>query len=147
MKTILIVLVAVNAICCIAGVLMAVALRAALSESARLRRQLTEYVQALADKLTVSKVDQATVDAERARWRRRNRLMRNVEVLREVRERDGDRCRHCGITVDGDRRSPHGRVYDFLDVDASDVDAASVVISCRRCNLLRDRSHREGTPS
>lgn len=66
--------------------------------------------------------------------RARNKdLYSNMALTREVRARDGDRCRYCGKLVDWkDHKGDDGGTYDVID-PAGPVTAANVVVACRAC--------------
>jgi hypothetical protein len=73
------------------------------------------------------------------------------QVKQRVIRRDGNWCRYCGIEVrvDGDRRSPARRTFDFVDPDveldrsanpsreALDRAVDAVVVACGYCNAVK----------
>lgn len=79
---------------------------------------------------------------------RRNRLYENKRLCREIRERDRDLCRYCGVrtiwaapgTRGGDHSSPKSGTYDHVDPFGGNT-LDNVVVACRRCNgRKRDRT-------
>ena len=73
----------------------------------------------------------------RAKMTVRNRsLYADYDLVRAVRERDGNRCRYCGIGVNWkDRRGPGGGTYDHVDpTDRQQNSVGNVVVACRSCN-------------
>lgn len=69
----------------------------------------------------------------------RQKVARSPELRTAVRERDGDRCRYCGVGVRwNDRRGPLGGTYDHVDPEGpSDFD--NLVVCCRGCNASKGR--------
>lgn len=62
------------------------------------------------------------------------RELRDKELRRAVKDRDGDRCRYCGITVRwADRKTPAGGVLDHVDPKIA-AGADNLVVACRGCN-------------
>lgn len=58
----------------------------------------------------------------------------SAEVMRQVRERDGDTCRYCETRVSwSDRRGPSGGTYDHVN-PRLDSTLDNIVVCCRRCN-------------
>lgn len=65
---------------------------------------------------------------------RRQALHRNVALRTAIRERDGDRCRYCGVVVAwSDRRSPAGGTYDHVN-PIGENSLENLVVACRSCN-------------
>lgn len=65
--------------------------------------------------------------------------LRDRELRAEVRRRDGDRCRYCGIEVSwADRRSQRGAVLDHVDPRRA-AGAENLVVSCRGCNSRKQK--------
>jgi hypothetical protein len=66
--------------------------------------------------------------------RAKARELKDKELRRAVKERDGDRCRYCGITVRwADRKTTAGGVLDHVDPKIASG-AANLVVACRGCN-------------
>lgn len=66
--------------------------------------------------------------------RAKRRELRDKELRHAVKERDGDLCRYCGITVKwSDRKTARGGVLDHVDPRIADG-AANLVVACRGCN-------------
>lgn len=66
--------------------------------------------------------------------RRRAELFRDRDLRRLVRERDKDKCRYCGVTVEWqNRRGPHGGTYDHVNPKGPNS-AENLVVACRSCN-------------
>lgn len=75
---------------------------------------------------------------------RKRKLYEDRELLRQVRARDGDVCRYCGIDVKWrDRKGTTGGTYDHIDPDGlNELD--NVVVACRGCNSRKkDRTPEE----
>lgn len=87
------------------------------------------------------KADDWNDPIKRERWARRQRLKRDSELCRRVKERDRNLCRYCGHRVNwNDKVSPKGGTYDHIDPDG-DNHFDNVAVSCRRCNgRKRDRT-------
>ncbi len=74
------------------------------------------------------------VERRRSYKRRANDLYARPELLRAVRERDGDACRYCGKPIQWhDRRGPGGATYDHIDPNGDNT-IENVVVACRSCN-------------
>lgn len=75
---------------------------------------------------------------ERREWDRRKAAMhRDDELVATVRQRDGDRCRYCGVTVDWrDRRGPRGGTYDYV-IPHGPQSRENIVVACRRCSTRK----------
>ena len=76
---------------------------------------------------------------KRERWARGKRLQRNEALCRQIKERDHNRCRYCGIRVDWAARGKnahHAGTYDHVDPD-SDNAISNVVVACRGCNMRK----------
>lgn len=69
-----------------------------------------------------------------ARFARSKALSRDRRLCEQIKERDANRCRYCGIRVNwNDRSGSKGGTYDHVDPDGiNSLD--NVVVSCRRCN-------------
>jgi DNA-directed RNA polymerase subunit RPC12/RpoP len=69
-----------------------------------------------------------------ARFARSKALSRDRRLCEQIKERDANRCRYCGIRVNwNDRSGSRGGTYDHVDPDGiNSLD--NVVVSCRRCN-------------
>lgn len=79
----------------------------------------------------------AEVLAERALRQTRRDLYNDPALVRRVRERDGDRCRYCGIVVRwNDRKGPAGGTYDHVVPSAGNCEE-NVVVACRGCNARK----------
>jgi len=73
-------------------------------------------------------------DTKRERWTRDKALKRDRRLCNDVKARDHNRCRYCGIRVDWlNRKGAGGGTYDHVDPD-SDNRLTNVVVACRRCN-------------
>lgn len=69
--------------------------------------------------------------------RAKARELKDPALKAEVRDRDGDRCRYCGTTVNwADHRSARGGTYDHVDPDLA-AGAANLVVACRGCNARK----------
>jgi hypothetical protein len=72
--------------------------------------------------------------AENDVHRAKRRELRDKALRQAVRDRDGDRCRYCGITVRwADRKTAAGGVLDHVD-PAVAAGADNLVVACRGCN-------------
>lgn len=81
----------------------------------------------------------STVEVERNReWdRRRKELHRDHGLVEEIRKRDKDRCRYCGILVNWkDRRGKNGGTYDHV-IPRGPNTLENVVVACRGCNMRK----------
>lgn len=68
---------------------------------------------------------------------RRMALHRDPELRAEIRERDGDLCRYCGVEVQwANRRGSHGGTYDHVDPYGGN-EIANLVVACRGCNARK----------
>ncbi|MGW5647538.1 hypothetical protein [Saccharopolyspora sp. NPDC003762] len=66
--------------------------------------------------------------------RAKARELKDKELRRAVKDRDGDTCRYCGITVKwADRKTPAGGVLDHVDPKIA-AGADNLVVACRGCN-------------
>jgi 5-methylcytosine-specific restriction endonuclease McrA len=73
-------------------------------------------------------------EERRRRWLGQQHLSRNQQLRQAIRERDGDQCQYCAITVDWkDRRGPAGGTYDHVDADGP-TSLENLVVACRGCN-------------
>ena len=78
--------------------------------------------------------DDTTTALGRARWARRQALLKNRKLCDDIVARDDSLCRYCGHRVDfSDRRGARGGTYDHVD-PAGDNVLENVVVACRRCN-------------
>jgi hypothetical protein len=79
------------------------------------------------------------LEADAEVHRRKVEMHRDPRLIAAVRERDQDRCRYCGVSVDfRDRRSSTGGTYDHVDPDGSNT-FDNVVVACRGCNSAKGR--------
>jgi len=79
----------------------------------------------------------AQIEEQRAHGAIRSALRSNTKLMREIRERDGNRCRYCACAVDWrDRRGPKGGTYDHVTPLSRGGGAGidNVVVACRQCN-------------
>ena len=80
------------------------------------------------------------VEFRRERSRKRGEIRSKAwEPFRlQIRARDGDVCRYCGITVlwQGGARSPHGGTFDHIDPELPNT-VDNVVVACRGCNAQK----------
>ena len=61
-------------------------------------------------------------------------LHRDHELVSAIKDRDGDRCRYCGIQVSWkDRRGPAGATYDHV-IPRGPNTLDNIVVACRSCN-------------
>lgn len=77
------------------------------------------------------------VEALRGVDRLRKELTRDHALIDAIRERDGDTCRYCGVTVNWkDRRSNIGGTYDHVTPisQGGGNTFENVVVACRGCN-------------
>lgn len=69
-------------------------------------------------------------DVQRAKARE----LKDKGLKHAVRQRDGDQCRYCGVTVRwADRKTVRGGVYDHVDPSIA-AGADNLVVACRSCN-------------
>lgn len=82
--------------------------------------------------------------ARRDKDRRRHALYRDADLREQVKERDMNRCRYCGVAVNwADRKGERGGTYDYIDPDG-DNDIDNLVVACRGCVAVkRDRTPAE----
>lgn len=66
-------------------------------------------------------------------------LVRDPEMRDTLRQRDQDRCRYCGVSVNwADRKSRGGATYDHINPHGpSNLD--NLVIACRGCNSRKQK--------
>lgn len=77
------------------------------------------------------------VERERDKYGRSKSLHDDRGLIEAVRQRDGDRCRYCALTVNWvDRRGKGGGTYDHVDPDAHNS-LDNVVVACRGCNAKK----------
>jgi len=82
------------------------------------------------------------VMAARKLGRHRIAFLRDPDLKRQLRARDGDQCRYCGKTVNWlDRKGANGATYDHID-PRGEATMENLVIACRGCNS----SKRNRTP-
>jgi 5-methylcytosine-specific restriction endonuclease McrA len=68
---------------------------------------------------------------------KRNALGRDPALRHAIRQRDQDRCRYCGVSVNwSDRKGPRGATYDHVDTLGPNT-FENLVISCRSCNSAK----------
>lgn len=73
--------------------------------------------------------------------RAKARELKDKALKTAVRERDGDRCRYCGLAVNfADHRSASGGTFDHVD-PALAAGAENLVVCCRGCNSAK-KDHR-----
>ncbi len=71
--------------------------------------------------------------------RRHRELYNNKALVLAIRDRDGDRCRYCGRTVNWrNRKSADGATYDFIDPNRPTT-LENVVVACRACNAGKNQ--------
>lgn len=71
--------------------------------------------------------------------KQRLEVFRNPKLRRDVRTRDCDCCRYCGVPVQWhDRRGLLGGTYDHVNPSGGS-DMANVVVACRGCNSRKGR--------
>jgi len=94
--------------------------------------------------------DEVRDPLEKKIGRRKKQLHRNRDLCAEIRGRDHDLCRYCGIEVDFKARSgdasgtyDHINPMDFGSSTAGDNDGGNalhkIVVACRRCNGIKKR--------
>lgn len=86
---------------------------------------------------TVYNDPKSKILADREAERMRVALMRDTDLVKAIRARDGDRCRYCGCQVRwGNQRGPSGATYDHVvPIVAGGANTINnVVIACRGCN-------------
>lgn len=79
----------------------------------------------------------AQVEADRAIAKRRNAMNADPEFAKRVKDRDGNRCRYCGLLVSWkDRKSPRGGTYDHvIPIAQGGLETfENIVVACRDCN-------------
>ena len=70
---------------------------------------------------------------------RKHALHRDRDLIAAIRDRDGNTCRYCGVTVEWtDRRGSRGGTYDHVDPDG-DNSFLNVVVACRGCNAVKGK--------
>lgn len=80
----------------------------------------------------------AQIEADREWDRKRKELYADADLVRQIRERDQDRCRYCGVAVNWrDRRGPTGGQFDHVQ-PRGENSFENVVVSCRACNLRKN---------
>lgn len=76
-----------------------------------------------------------------------SRIHYNRELIKAVRERDGDTCRFCGETVNWKaRHSALAGTYIPLQMDKPIQDPNETFVGCRPCAAHRKRDFKEGKP-
>lgn len=78
-------------------------------------------------------------NTQRERWARNKRLKRDGELCRQIKARDRNLCRYCGIRVDWanhNDKSPYGGTYEHVDPDGENS-LSNVVVGCRSCNCWK----------
>ncbi|MFW0181679.1 hypothetical protein, partial [Rothia sp. P5766] len=86
------------------------------------------------------------ISTEEREWNRtRQRDARNPRLVHIVRERDGDICRYCGVTVDWVHRgSSNAACYSHINVGQGAKTPDDMVVSCVACDKLRSQDYAEG---
>jgi hypothetical protein len=80
------------------------------------------------------RLDTDRLEYGRAMGARKMALHRNVDLVKAIRVRDGDRCRYCGRKVDwSDRRGVAGGTYDHVEPFGENT-LENIVVACRGCN-------------
>lgn len=75
----------------------------------------------------------------------RQKDTRNRQLTQAVRERDGDTCRYCGVTVTWtDRKSSAAATYSHVNVGQGAKTPEDMVVSCLPCDRERSQDHAEG---
>lgn len=83
------------------------------------------------------------VKSDREWDRTRKELYANPKLIREIRERDLNRCRYCDVPVSWtDRRGPHGGQFDHIEPRGPNT-IDNLVIACRRCNCAKNNRRPE----
>ena len=84
------------------------------------------------------------VKNERKKNARRQALYRDNDLKEQIRARDGDGCRYCGIRVRwGKGQAPDSGTYDHVDPDGPNS-LGNLVIACVACNSRKcDRTPRQ----
>lgn len=76
-----------------------------------------------------------------------SRIHYNRELIKAVRERDGDTCRFCGETVNWKaRHSGLAGTYIPLQMDKPIQDPNETFVGCRSCAAHRKSDFKEGKP-
>lgn len=71
--------------------------------------------------------------------RKKKAELRSAKLKREVRDRDGDMCRYCGILCSfSDRVSDEGLTFDHVDPEVADG-INNLVVACRGCNNRKNK--------
>ncbi|MCL6594044.1 MAG: HNH endonuclease, partial [Alicyclobacillus sp.] len=82
-------------------------------------------------------LEQRQLQADRKK--RSRQLYDDINLTRTVKQRDGDKCRYCGVTVNWrDRKGPQGGTYDHVDPDGPNT-PENIVVACRSCNSKKGR--------
>lgn len=80
----------------------------------------------------------AEVKADKAWDRFRKELYSHPTLIRDVRERDANRCRYCGVAVNWhDRRSHNGGQFDHIEPRGPNT-LENIVVACRGCNIRKN---------
>lgn len=79
------------------------------------------------------------VEADRRAAAARQDVARNPELRDAVKDRDGDRCRYCGLIVEwSNRRGSSGGTYDHV-IPNGGTNLDNLVVCCRGCNAKKGR--------
>lgn len=86
------------------------------------------------------------VTSEEKEWAaNKQRAARDPNLAPAVRERDGDVCRYCGVTVTWtDRKSSAAATYSHITPGIPATTPDDLVVSCKNCDKLRERNYRMG---
>lgn len=80
-------------------------------------------------------VDVWTDDVKRFKWRRAKELDRMPQLKEQLRVRDRNLCRYCGVKINwSDKRGDRGATWDHVDPMGPNT-PENVVVACRKCNL------------
>lgn len=82
----------------------------------------------------------AQVKKDREIGKRRSAMNADPDLARQIKARDGDHCRYCGVHVDWrNRRGNNGGTYDHITPVSmgGDESFANIVTACRSCNLKK----------
>ena len=80
------------------------------------------------------------VEAERAIAKRRHAMNADPEFAKRVKDRDGNRCRYCGVLVNWrDRKGAMGGTYDHVlpIFQGGQETFDNLVVACRSCNVKK----------
>ena len=107
---------------------------------------LDEYWEEIVEETALLK--RRLITAPEREWNQtRQRDARNPGLTHVVRERDGDICRYCGVTVDWvNRRSSNAACYSHINVGQGAKTPEDMVVSCIACNRQRSQDYADGKP-